>query len=280
MRPSPAKKPAYWLHGLLDAVVYAAVVASTIGILDMICRLHFVHGAGTLLYVAEAVLAILVSAAVFGSLRPRHRWVWKLFSISPSQLNFAWAAAVFVIGGSVGLTALFGYVEECTRCGSLTSYATSAGGNFIGAMAEQLFHCGLLITLLLLSRGRIWFSVLMAGLLFVQLHDHSLRSQPETYGRIFVAGVLLALTTIYFKSVWPAACMHGLFDALAVIVMQGDAGSNPLFAISPTLLPLDIQTGLMGLLVLGLSILVLRRYRTWSPLAVAEDLSAGHSQPS
>jgi membrane protease YdiL (CAAX protease family) len=130
----------------------------------------------------------------------------------PERPKEAWFAG---FGSGLGLTALvlavvasFGPLVRLPHPDWPVLFA-----NFVSNFYEEFIFRGAILGLLLKVRGseRTWPAAVISAVLFCQGH---LQYPPALLATVFVAGLVWAVMTIRYRSLWPAWLSHTVADSL------------------------------------------------------------------
>lgn len=189
---------------VLLPLVGDAAVAGVVGL--------FVSGAMGLLAFAVAMLVRIRGLAAFGVRRaaPRHLVAGAALGVVAYVVGTVAAVAYMVASGDVQNVQTS---YQAAAAASWWSFALAVvAGAVITPLGEEAFFRGVLARALF-ARYRVWIGVIVSAGIFAVAHGIN-----PILPAAFVVGVLAALLLRWSGSVWPGVVLHGVNNAVALLV--------------------------------------------------------------
>ncbi|NUL49308.1 CPBP family intramembrane metalloprotease [Cellulosimicrobium funkei] len=220
VRPGQAKlEPLGWSELIVGAAAYLVSVGIVFVLLPMVeddavsgVVGLFVSGAMGLFAFGAAYLLRNRRLAVFGIQRSRPRYLWMGIGLGVAAYLLGMVvAALYVVatGDSQNVQASY---QAGAAGGWILLVLTLFAGSVITPIGEEFFFRGVVANVLL-SRLKVWIAILASALLFAVAHGIN-----PVLPVAFVVGLFTALLFRWSGSIWPGVLLHGVNNAIALIV--------------------------------------------------------------
>lgn len=194
----------YGLVHLLLPLIADDAVSGVVGL--------FVSGAMGIIAFLAACLVRRRRLSIFGIRRARPRYLWMGAGLGLAAYLLGMVAAMVYIVATGDAQNVQTSYQSAARGGAGLLLLTLIAGSIVTPIGEELLFRGVVANVLLARLGA-WVAVPLSALLFALAHGIN-----PVFPVALVVGVLAALLFTWSGSIWPGVILHGVNNAVALVV--------------------------------------------------------------